>query len=83
MTKGRKRPTAAEFIEFAKRSEMLNLDMPVAKLLDAVSTVEQSMEAASGGWILINEHYLLWTGAIEDLQDPVLDAPVRTQGIEG
>jgi hypothetical protein len=83
MSKGRRRPSVTEFVEFAKRSEAVNLDVPAARIVDAFGAIEGSLAADDGGWVLLTNHYLLITGATENLGDPALSAPVRAGGIEG
>ncbi|MHB8241546.1 MAG: hypothetical protein ACYDHN_06095 [Solirubrobacteraceae bacterium] len=75
------RPSVAEFVEFAKRSEAVNLEVPAQNLIDAFGAVEGSIAASDGGWVLLTDHYLLICGAAE-LDDPALAAPVRAGGVE-
>jgi hypothetical protein len=76
-------PGVTEILEFARRTEAVNLDVPIGKILEATGVLERSLAAADGGWVLVNPHYVLVTGAVRDLGDPALQAPVRGAGPGG
>lgn len=77
-------PTAKDFLEFAERSKVVNLETPLRSILENYSVLEERLSirdpGAVAGWFVYSPGYAIIVGA-EFAAAQRLEAVERTPGI--